>query len=723
MKRKLSDMKKKQGFHRIIFGFLLFALIWMQSLPVSAEETASEEMADWTVMIYFCGSDLESLHGMATYNLKEMAGIHPEITIEEFLNQKHGTNYPVQDPYHNHVNVVFQTGGCKEWHAKKDLGIDISSDALQRWSFQPVAKDSDESPFTLMEEVPLASMSEPETLADFIQWSARTCPAQKYALVLWDHGGGGAKGIFIDELFDKDMMYLDELDQALAGGGVHFETVIMDACMMSCLEAAQAVAPYASYMVASEEVTSGYGSAFGSWLKELYLNPLRNGLQFGTCFCDLTMRKYAEMENTEAFDLLTYSVLDLSYVKDITEIFDLMYNHVDNGFLNFPEILSYMGRIMQNAEVYGTEQARMLDIGSIMYVDEITTLIPLNVRAQAQNALSNCVKYCVRGKDRAESTGLSFCYAAIMDSEDLDIYARNCKSPYYLAFLDAISDWTAPDYVYETAPHMENMLQNDFYNMDVELVESDGFPGAAIDMDNEISLGTTQYYEWYRYDERSEAYVRLGKDECREERNEDAGKIIYLADWPSLWPSIDGELCDIELVRANQEEILYNIPFRMQQDTYNLRCSYFRPEMTSEYQADNDAYIVYGIWSGYDNDTGVPNRNVSCMGDYLGREYHLCYPVYREEEEEEPYQDSDEVTKDPKYVDRETYREQKTEEAYYQYSGDLSMHKFIEVEEVPLPEGDYAVRYIMTDIYGREIPQEMAYLHWDGETYTRQDGR
>ena len=117
-------MKKKQGFHRLIFGFLLFALIWMQSLPVSAEETASEEMADWTVMIYFCGSDLESLHGMATYNLKEMAGIHPEITIEEFLNQKHGTNYPVQDPYHNHVNVVFQTGGCKEWHAKKDLGIE-----------------------------------------------------------------------------------------------------------------------------------------------------------------------------------------------------------------------------------------------------------------------------------------------------------------------------------------------------------------------------------------------------------------------------------------------------------------------------------------------------------------------------------------------------------------------------------------------------------------------
>lgn len=30
----------------------------------------------------------------------------------------------------------------------------------------------------------------PETLLDFIRWAAQTCPAQRYALVLWSHGSG-----------------------------------------------------------------------------------------------------------------------------------------------------------------------------------------------------------------------------------------------------------------------------------------------------------------------------------------------------------------------------------------------------------------------------------------------------------------------------------------------------------------------------------------------------
>ena len=40
-------------------------------------------------------------------------------------------------------------------------------------------------------------MANPETLSDFVHWGAENYPARKYALLLWDRGGGSKTGIFI----------------------------------------------------------------------------------------------------------------------------------------------------------------------------------------------------------------------------------------------------------------------------------------------------------------------------------------------------------------------------------------------------------------------------------------------------------------------------------------------------------------------------------------------
>ena len=111
--------------------------------------------------------------------------------------------------------------------------------------------------------MPLSSMADPETLQDFVAWGAVKYPAKKYGLVLWDHGGGSKTGIFIDELFENDTMYLYELGEALRGGGVMFETVLFDACLMANVETAYIIKDYARYMVASEEVVVGQGTAIG----------------------------------------------------------------------------------------------------------------------------------------------------------------------------------------------------------------------------------------------------------------------------------------------------------------------------------------------------------------------------------------------------------------------------------------------------------------------------
>ena len=263
-------IERKKNRVRILAALLLAALL-LAVPPVRAEQQEGDELPEWTVMFYLCGSDLESKHSYATGNLTEILSCYPYNAVRQAIQ---GKTESVSTEARCPVNVVIQTGGCKAWHAQ-EIGMDIASDRLQRWHFQPADQISltDENTMEMVAELPLASMSKPETLADFIRWSAENYPAKKYALVLWDHGGGAKTGILIDELFDGDILYLDELRQAMADGGVVFETVLFDACLMANLETACAIQPYARWMVTSEENVAGKGTAIGGWLQQLHYIP------------------------------------------------------------------------------------------------------------------------------------------------------------------------------------------------------------------------------------------------------------------------------------------------------------------------------------------------------------------------------------------------------------------------------------------------------------------
>jgi hypothetical protein len=42
----------------------------------------------------------------------------------------------------------------------------------------------------VVEELGVVDSGHPQTVVDFIRWGVRTAPADRYALVLWNHGGG-----------------------------------------------------------------------------------------------------------------------------------------------------------------------------------------------------------------------------------------------------------------------------------------------------------------------------------------------------------------------------------------------------------------------------------------------------------------------------------------------------------------------------------------------------
>ena len=136
------------------------------------------------------------------------------------------------------------------------------------------------------------NMGDANTLSDFLTWAIQTYPADKYILIMSDHGMGWPGGWSdpspaqrdrstnapLVSAMDDDIIYLNELESALATainqtGIEKFDLIGMDACLMSQMEVYTALAPYARYAVASEETEPGLGWAYSAFLSLMVYNP------------------------------------------------------------------------------------------------------------------------------------------------------------------------------------------------------------------------------------------------------------------------------------------------------------------------------------------------------------------------------------------------------------------------------------------------------------------
>ena len=230
-----------------------------------------------TLMVYMCGTDLESNYAMATNDLQEM------------LNAQLDTN---------RVKIIVYTGGCKRW---KNSVFSNSTNQIYQ-----VVKGGVERLSANEGNVP---MTDPSTLSGFIRYCGKNFPASRYDLILWDHGGGTLTGFGTDEKFPGTSMSLDKIAQALDDGGIKFDFVGFDACLMATLENAMTMEPYADYLIASEETEPGYGWYYTTWLSQLSSNPSMDTLSLGKIICDTFTSDNAKRTRG---DSTTLSVIDLA---------------------------------------------------------------------------------------------------------------------------------------------------------------------------------------------------------------------------------------------------------------------------------------------------------------------------------------------------------------------------------------------------------------------------
>ena len=266
--------------------------------------TDTEEKLDaWTIMIYMCGSDLESgtdnygkLSALATADIKEILSV---------------SNQP------DDVNIIIETGGASKWAST----YNISSTKLGRYHVEnkKLVKDA---------ELTYASMGATSTFESFLNWGLQDYPAEKTGVIFWNHGGA-LDGCCFDEKKNDDSLTDAECKTAFtnafkANNISKLEFVGYDCCLMQVQDIADFNSEFFNYMVASQESEAGEGWAYHEWIDDLYNHKDTETILKE--ICDGFVEDYEKTYGAYYDNDQTLSVLDLSKMKAYRTAFESLFS-------------------------------------------------------------------------------------------------------------------------------------------------------------------------------------------------------------------------------------------------------------------------------------------------------------------------------------------------------------------------------------------------------------
>lgn len=423
----------------------------------------------FTILIYMVGSDLESEAGCATSDLEEiLAATLPE-----------------------NVNVLIETGGALSWERSG-----VSTDPT-RW----IVENGDLAPLQIRRDAAILTESE---LADFIRFAAKTAPANRYGLVFWDHGGGPLYGYGYDELNPDDVLYLDDITSALAQGGVTFDFIGFDACLMGSLEIACALEPYADYYIASQDYIPGYGWDYTAWLTALGQNTSMPTAELGAAIVD------SYIAHNSQDDCL--SVLSLPYAPQVN---DLLGTYLGKMLLQ-GETIPFSGISQARADTkrFGSEEYDLVDLKDLL--DSLHYPQDGGLRA----ALDGLVAY--KNESQRQGVGGVSIYFPYYDLESYEyalelfaLYADGTQD-FYTWFVESLLAGQFSEEnstAYQTAREEVLAVGHEFTAEDaLYLYWSEADNGYILPMSEDAWLYYTQVESSVLYDD-GEGYIDLGIDQ------------------------------------------------------------------------------------------------------------------------------------------------------------------------------------------------------------------
>lgn len=378
----------------IILGSIIFLIVFLFGKYGEKNNIANKKVEKTkTIMIYMCGSDLESDGALASYSIRDLMD---------------------SDIDYDNIKIYLCAGGSTKWYNSNISTQETSIFEINEDGLNKIKKQKKED------------MANSNTVTEFLDYAYENSQTDEYYFMFWNHGMG-ILGLEYDEL-SKNVLSLSGLDTTFKNSkinkdGKKIDMIILNNCLMGSLETSSVLSNYANYLVASEDVM--YGSNEIETLKFLdgmtsINTPEEIGKNYINCYSNSMNNVFPDVETT-------FAMIDLNKIDNVINNLDEYFKNIELDTTAFRNIAR-----IRSSKVYEYQKA-MDNYDMVDLYQLITKLDPINSDTEdLLNSIKEAVKY--NSTTNAYSNGISIYFPETIDYSD--VYNTINFSSQYKKFLN-----------------------------------------------------------------------------------------------------------------------------------------------------------------------------------------------------------------------------------------------------------------------------------------------
>jgi len=263
------------------------------------------------------------------------------------------------------------------------------------------------------------NMGDPNILINFTLHVIQKWPAEHYALILWDHGGGVLGACWDDDNNDKldlsEIMYALEYIHSTAG--ITIDVLGFDACLMNLISTAYQLKDYIKYIVFSQEYEPGDGWPYDDILSELVNNPAMSSVDLAR----IIVQKYVQSYNfgSQGFDEnATMAAVNVSYfAKHAFRKLDRLVGELLRYYDKYSSAIQYA---INNSETFAYPWQKDLIHFLLLLRDSINNEILINIINETIATLNASIIAEEHLSGHSNAHGISACFQTVYNYYSYD---------------------------------------------------------------------------------------------------------------------------------------------------------------------------------------------------------------------------------------------------------------------------------------------------------------
>ena len=267
----------------------------------------------------------------------------------------------------------------------------------------------------VLQDMGVIDMCDWQTLAHFLEWGISNYPANRYFVILWDHGTGwvlSPKPSFGSDWSSGNELGISngDLRKAIKTAnnftGERINLFAFDACLMQQIEVAYEIKDYASILLAPQNICPLNGFRYDKILEVLTANPKTSATRLARRVVEINVDNYIDIQP------VAYSAVNLVNLYTLKERMDnvlkiLMIYSPSQNIIDLREnvqTIPVLGNIPDPDDEY-------IDLGD--FINGLYTIFSDSVTEKLLNTYNNTIIASdYWGEDFSRTTGLTIWFPA-----------------------------------------------------------------------------------------------------------------------------------------------------------------------------------------------------------------------------------------------------------------------------------------------------------------------